>query len=117
MGVLLVTSDLMTSSRVAGLAKSLGISLDVAENFEQTAQLAEGGTHTLAVLDLNSSAAANSSQLISRLRELSPSLRIVAFGPHVHERALQAAQEAGCDEVLSRGQFFAQLECVLRSAI
>ena len=38
---------------------------------------------------------------------------IVAFGPHVHEERLAAAREAGCDEVVSRGQFFAQLDAIL----
>jgi hypothetical protein len=38
---------------------------------------------------------------------------IVAFGPHVHEGRLAAAAEAGCDEVLSRGQFFAQLDAIV----
>jgi hypothetical protein len=32
----------------------------------------------------------------------------------VHEGLLAAAQGAGCDEVLSRGQFFAQLDGIVR---
>jgi DNA-binding NarL/FixJ family response regulator len=38
---------------------------------------------------------------------------IVTFGPHVHEGRLAAAVAAGCDEVLSRGQFFAQLDAIV----
>jgi DNA-binding response OmpR family regulator len=41
--------------------------------------------------------------------------RIVAFGSHVHVEKLAAARDAGCDEVMSRGQFFAQLDAVVRS--
>ena len=33
--------------------------------------------------------------------------RVVAFGPHVHERLLNAARDAGCDAVLTRGQITA----------
>jgi hypothetical protein len=40
--------------------------------------------------------------------------RIVAFGSHVHVERLAAAREAGCDTVMSRGQFFARLDEVLR---
>mgnify|MGYP000141423721 CR=1 FL=1 len=44
--------------------------------------------------------------LVPRLRGLdTPPGAIVAFGPHVHRAKLQAAQEAGCEEVFSRGQF------------
>jgi hypothetical protein len=38
---------------------------------------------------------------------------IIAFGPHVHEALLDAATQAGCDEVFSRGQFFAQLDEII----
>jgi hypothetical protein len=36
--------------------------------------------------------------------------QVVAFGPHVHETLLVAAEAAGCDLVLSRGQFFSRLD-------
>ena len=32
-----------------------------------------------------------------------------AFGPHVHENRLEAARRAGCQLVLTRGQFHAQI--------
>jgi len=38
---------------------------------------------------------------------------IVAYAPHVHATKLAAAREAGCDEVLTRGQFHAQIEQLL----
>ena len=38
---------------------------------------------------------------------------IVAFGPHVHEASLEAARAAGCDEVLSRGQFLSQADAII----
>jgi hypothetical protein len=57
-------------------------------------------------LDLNA--------LISELSASGTHLpRIIAFGPHVHEEKLASAQRAGCDVVVSRGQFFAQLESLL----
>ncbi len=52
--------------------------------------------------------------LVRDLRNLElPPERIVAFGPHVHGPLLQQAKHAGCDEVLTRGQFHANLEAVL----
>jgi len=41
---------------------------------------------------------------------------VVAFGPHVHEERLAAAREAGCDEVLSRGEFFARVNAIVQGS-
>ncbi|MEM1446009.1 MAG: hypothetical protein AAGF84_08145 [Planctomycetota bacterium] len=40
--------------------------------------------------------------------------RIVAFGPHVDVARLEAAGEAGADDVLARGAFAAQLPVLIR---
>ncbi|HEV2968407.1 MAG TPA: hypothetical protein VGY55_00370 [Pirellulales bacterium] len=53
-------------------------------------------------------------QLVPDLRAAaSPPRAIVAYGPHVHEDRLAAATAAGCDEVLTRGQFNARMDEVL----
>ena len=55
-------------------------------------------------------------ELVKRLRSnATVPPRVIAFGPHVHEERLAAARSAGCDVVLSRGQFFGQLEAILGS--
>ena len=54
---------------------------------------------------------------VVRLRnEHAPQATIVAFGPHVDEQTLAAAQAAGADLVLSRGQFHRQYAELLRQA-
>ncbi|MDZ4780441.1 MAG: histidine kinase [Planctomycetia bacterium] len=56
--------------------------------------------------------------LMPRLAELSSAPRsVVAFGPHVHEDRLQAARNAGCTEVLSRGKFHAQAVEILTKSL
>lgn len=47
--------------------------------------------------------------LVAQLRDASPSATLLSYGPHVHEARLQAARDAGCDLVISRGQFHKQL--------
>ncbi|HJT30565.1 MAG TPA: hypothetical protein VJ783_00755, partial [Pirellulales bacterium] len=67
----------------------------------------------LIILDLNT-AALDLGELVPRLRSQLPSgVAIVAFGPHVHESKLAAAADAGCDRVLSRGQFHSRLDSLL----
>lgn len=53
--------------------------------------------------------------IVSRAREARDDCLIVAYGPHVHEARLQAARDAGCDQVLSRGQFDRELPALLQS--
>jgi len=40
-------------------------------------------------------------------------IRVLAFGPHVERGALQAARDAGADEVLTRGAFDHNMDQVL----
>lgn len=42
---------------------------------------------------------------VRAIRAGSPAAQIVAFGPHVDQAVLADAKEAGCDQVLTRGQF------------
>jgi DNA-binding NarL/FixJ family response regulator len=51
--------------------------------------------------------------VVKQIHALKPQPRIVAFGPHVHRAKLSAARAAGCDCVLSRGEFYAQSDAIL----
>jgi DNA-binding NarL/FixJ family response regulator len=43
--------------------------------------------------------------VVTAVRAAAPLARVVAYGPHVDQAALADAADAGCDQVLSRGQF------------
>jgi DNA-binding NarL/FixJ family response regulator len=43
--------------------------------------------------------------VVQAVHAAAPSASVVAYGPHVDHKALAAAADAGCDQVLSRGQF------------
>ena len=51
--------------------------------------------------------------LVARL-PIAGATRLVAFGPHVHKAKLAAAAAAGFGLVLSRGQFYAQMDELLK---
>ena len=40
-------------------------------------------------------------------------VQVLAFGQHVHETLLAQAEEAGCDEVVSRGEFERRFDAAL----
>jgi DNA-binding NarL/FixJ family response regulator len=118
MSVVLLTGDLMVASRVAGAAARVGTSVETAGTTEQAVARCAEGSVELLLVDL-SAPAAKPQELVGQLMSFGGDRpTIVAFGPHVHEALLSAAREAGCDEVVSRGQFFAQLDAlIMRLAI
>lgn len=113
MRLLLLTADLMCSSQVAGMARGLGLALVACGTADRLLTAAAEGPSIVA-LDLNA-AGIDPAELVPRLRSAAQApAAIVAFGPHVHESRLAAAQQAGCDAVLARGQFYSQGEHILR---
>jgi DNA-binding NarL/FixJ family response regulator len=105
----------MFSSRLQSAAAALGTPLQLVANPADLPQkitpdcrmvlvdLALGGLELPAV--------------IAAIRAAAPRARVIAFGAHVDEAALAAAQKAGCDHVLTRGQFHKQYPELLRSAM
>jgi DNA-binding NarL/FixJ family response regulator len=89
--VLALVSDLMDRSRITGALPEV--------EFVNDAAGAEGAA--LVVIDLARHAGA-----VAEVRQLCPTARIVAYGSHVDEAALEAARTAGADTVLPRSRFF-----------
>ena len=112
MAILLVSQDLMIGSWAAGPARAAGIRLDVAATVPRALDLAGQTNYGLAIIDLSTASGALL-ELIDGLRQSTSSLKIVAFGPHVQDQLLDRAREAGCDRVLSRGQFHAQASDII----
>jgi CheY-like chemotaxis protein len=103
---LMLSDDLLFTSRVVGAAESLGLVLKTAK----TAAALERGTENLACvlvdvhlpgLDLPS--------VVRAIRDKHPRCRIVGYGSHVAADVLKAAREAGCDLVLPRSKFVEDL--------
>jgi DNA-binding response OmpR family regulator len=112
MQVVLLSSDLMVVSRVQGAAAHAGSVVRIAAE-ATAAELHRDAPADMVIVDL-ATPGLELSTLVSQLRSnTSNSPRVLAFGPHVHENRLEAAQLAGCDVVLSRGQFFSQIDSLL----
>jgi hypothetical protein len=108
MSVVLLTSDLMTSSRIEAIAGHLGMQCKTAISVAVLDDCLIEGTR-LVVLDLSMPELVPST-IVPKIRtSLAARPQIVAFGPHVHGELLEEAETSGCDVVVSRGEFFARL--------
>jgi hypothetical protein len=65
---------------------------------------------TACVLDLAGRETQEIAEIIASFRSTYPGAQIAAFGPHVQAGLLHAATEAGCDQVLTRGQLNSQID-------
>ena len=115
MNVVLLANDLMVVSRLQSATTQLGAQLLSAANAIEAVELCENESAGLLVVDL--ATAGLELGFVQQLKTgAAQNIRIVAFGPHVHKERLAAARDAGCDLVLSRGQFFNDVEAIVKSA-
>jgi DNA-binding NarL/FixJ family response regulator len=103
--VLLVSGDLMIHSMVEGAVRTIGAELLVASGATCVTQ-ATTQAPRFVLIDLGGNLP-ELADLVAQLRAAVPDAKLIAFGPHVHAAKLTAARAAGCDEVLTRGQFHA----------
>ena len=111
--VLLVTRDLAVVSQVDGAAARVGSTVRAVASESDAAARSASDEAELVIIDL-SVPSLNVKSLVEQVKAATNGPRVVAFGSHVHVEKLAAAREAGCDVVMSRGQFFGQLDAVLR---
>jgi DNA-binding NarL/FixJ family response regulator len=110
--ILLLSTDLMDTSKVRGSAQAMGATVRTARTSDALAKLASELAPALVIVDLGNSDL-NLETLVSSLQELPSRPRIVTFGSHVDVNALNAARAAGCDLVLPRSAFFQHIEAEL----
>lgn len=105
---LFLTTDLLFSSKVTGAAGMQGLKVEVVMSAAKLMERLATDDVRLILLDLTAPQL-NPTTLIPELKKSAPQAHLVAFGPHVQEQALLAAHQAGCNDVLTRGQF--NMEC------
>src|SRR3954469_4863700 len=95
--VVLLSSDLMFSSRVGGAAKQLNVEMVLVPNVASVPEkiTADCGL-VFVVLSLDGF---NLPAVVRAVKTTAPKSKVVAFGAHVDHAALADASEAGCDLV------------------
>jgi hypothetical protein len=113
--ILALVNDLFFYSKIRQTARQLGVELLPAQPERLAVQAAERSAG--AVLVELGSGLESALQAVRALKA-DPALsavRVVAFGSHVQTDVLEAARQAGCDEVLGRGEFTARLPEILQA--
>jgi len=106
---LLLSDDLIDSSRIAGAARALDLTVKTVTSVEQLLKLSSEQPPSCLLVDLHFPGL-DLAELLRGLRENgTASPRLVGYGSHVDAARLKAAREAGCDLVLPRSAFFERL--------
>lgn len=105
--VVLLSRDLFFASRIEGVCQRLNAELISVPRVEDLPSRMAGGKVAGILVDLTLPGLEMEAVIAALPEENRP--RVAAFGPHVAERQLAAAREAGCDEVLPRSRFSAQM--------
>ena len=117
MAIVLLTNDLTVAAPVEGAATRAGVPFQTTADGAVAIEFCLASVAKLLLVDL-SLPALDIAAIVQRTASLADKRpKIVAFGPHVHKSRLEAARQAGCDEVLSRGQFLAGLDAIVERAV
>jgi DNA-binding NarL/FixJ family response regulator len=107
---LLLSDDLIFTSRITGTARALGLFLRAARTVDALLALATQNQPRCVIVDL----AIPGLVLADLFRQLGDNRpRVVAYGSHVDAESLRAARAAGCDPVMPRSQFIEVLPTAL----
>ncbi|MEQ9408891.1 MAG: hypothetical protein RIK87_14235 [Fuerstiella sp.] len=112
--VILFATDLMLGSTVGGHAASHGLACHTTADISGLKAVVSAATNFLLLVDLGTPGLD-----IRQLADAVPAATLqtaIAYGPHVHREKLEAARQCGFGQVMSRGQFNAQVGQLIASA-
>ena len=105
---LLLSDDLIFTSRIAGTARGLGLEVRQVRALDRLVETAKQVGTRCVILDL-AFPGLDLPEVMRRLGELDAPPRVVAYGSHVDAASLQAARVAGCQPTLPRSKFVEDL--------
>jgi DNA-binding NarL/FixJ family response regulator len=106
---LLLSDDLLFTSRITGTAHALGLEVKAARSAEAVIALARQRRPSAILIDLGNPGLVLADLLRQLAAAWTPPPRVVAYGSHVDAATLRAAREAGCEPVLPRSKFVEEL--------
>jgi AmiR/NasT family two-component response regulator len=112
---LLLSRDLIFTSKVTSTARELGHQVLVAGNTALASAMIEQWHPRVVFVDLAAGELASTAAILAFKAVAEASTPFVAFGSHVDAASLDAARAAGCELVLPRSRFSTELpELIVR---
>jgi DNA-binding NarL/FixJ family response regulator len=106
---LLLSDDLIFASQITGTARALALDVRQARTADALVEMARQQPPHGVIVDLGHPALDLPGLLLRLGQACMVRPRVVAYGSHVDAEGLRAARAAGCDVVLPRSQFVAEL--------
>lgn len=114
--ILYAAADLIWASKIKATADAMGLAARPVRTMEMLeARLADTPEIKALLVDLDKGQ--EGLDLIARLRDAAKgagprerAIRVLAWGPHVAKDLLQAARDAGANDIMTRGSFDAHME-------
>ncbi len=116
MHVLLLSQDLLVTSRVSGVVEALNGSFRSVSSTDNLLLAWEESPAQLIVVDLTLPGL-DVEEVVQWIHAQQTRVTVIAFGPHVQLKILEQAEQFGCDYVYVRGEFFAQMQNILLQAV
>lgn len=110
---LLLSRDLIFTSKVTGTARALGHRVMTAGNAALASTMIDQWRPAVVFVDLAAGELVSPAALMAFRKQAGESVPFVAFGSHVDTAALAAASAAGCAEVMPRSKFSAELPAIV----
>jgi hypothetical protein len=111
---ILLSRDLIYTSKVTGTARKLGHQVMVAGDRQLAAAMIEQQRPRVVFVDLAAGDLVQPEALVAFQHLAGPNTAFVAFGSHVDTAALAVARAAGCSAVMPRSKFSAELPELIR---
>ena len=110
---LLLSRDLIFTSKVTGTAAALGHRVVVVGDAAKAREILGRSAPVVVFVDLAAGDLVGSPSLLQYREAAPPGTPFVAFGSHVDTEALASARAAGCDPVMPRSRFTIELPALI----
>ena len=110
----LISRDLIFTTKITGTARALGYRIAVAGNGALALKLIEESKPKVVIVDLAAGEPARSEAIRGYQAAAGTETPVIAFGSHVDTESLKEARDAGCREVMPRSKFSAELPDLIR---
>jgi len=115
--ILVAVDDLLFSSKIRTTAKQAGIDVTFARTPSEILEQARALRPSLVIFDLNSAKADPIATVASmKADDGLASIPTLGFVSHVHTAVIEAARQAGIDDVMARSAFAGRLADILLAA-